>query len=339
MFRIAPAAAFFFILLSSCIKPHHDFDRYIPPPPPDYSHEDCWAALPWMHSATDTTLPGTGLKNEQDSAKADVFFIYPTLYFGARSWNADVHDAKLNRKIAATAIAQQASVFNGSCRIYIPRYRQATLYSFIDKKGNGAKALDLAYSDIRNAFRYYMKNYNHGRPIIIAGHSQGTVMAYKLVKEFFDTTALRQKLVAAYLIGYHINRDSLIHIPPCDSAMQTGCFISWNSVKWGGLKSKMAKRFSGVCVNPLSWKQDTSLCSDTLNMGSIIYGWGFKGKGIALHGAGAACRNGELWIHNPSKLHIFALERSYHIFDYGLFYMNIRANVAERIKQYLRKNP
>ncbi len=325
-------------LFASCIKPLHDYTRYTPPAAPDYSKQNCWAALPWIHSAADTILPGSGLTDEQDSAKADVFFIYPTLYFSSRSWNANIYDEKLNRRIAQTTIAQQASVFNGSCKIYIPRYRQATLYSFLDKKGNGEKALDLAYSDVRRAFIYYLEHYNHGRPIIIAGHSQGALMAYRLLKEFFDTTSLRKKLVAAYLIGYRIRRDSIKNIPPSDSALQTGCYISWNSVRWGGLKGKMASHFSGVCINPLSWKQDTLYYSDSLNRGSIVFSWRYKNKRIEPYLIGAACRGGELWIRNPSKAHVFSIGGSYHLFDYSLFYMNIRNNVAKRIKSYIDKN-
>ncbi|NNM94102.1 MAG: DUF3089 domain-containing protein [Bacteroidia bacterium] len=339
MFRHRHIILLLSLCLASCIKPWHNFEHYTPPPAPDYSKDECWAALPWKHSTADTVLPGTGVTNCQDSAKADVFFIYPTLYFGSRSWNADVYDKKLNRKIEQTSIAQQASVFNGSCKIYIPRYRQATLYAFLDKKDNGVKALNLAYSDVSRAFKYYMEHFNHGRPVIIAGHSQGSLMAYRLLKEFFDTTALRNKLVAAYPIGYRLCRDSLKNIPPGDSATQTGCCITWNSVRWGGLKNKtMSKHFSGICINPLSWKEDTAFCSDSLNKGSLVYTWGFKIKGLAPHIAGAMCRNGELWIKNSPKAHIFSIKGSYHIFDYSLFYMNLRDNVRQRVEAYLGRH-
>lgn len=33
--------------------------------------------------------------------------------------------------------------------------------------------LELAYEDIKCAFEYYMENYNDGRPIVVAGFSQG----------------------------------------------------------------------------------------------------------------------------------------------------------------------
>src|SRR6185437_3941890 len=336
MIRSIIPAFFGFFLVTGCIRPHRAFDKYTPSPVPDYSKESAWVALPWQHDAADTIPSNSGLKDEQATAKVDVFFIYPTLDFSNKGWNADITDVDLNHKIEKTTIRQQASVFNGSCRIFSPRYRQATLYSFLDTKGDGKKALDLAYSDIRQAFIYYMKNYNKGRPIIIAGHSQGALMSYRLLKEFFDTTALRQKLVAAYPIGFQIIKDSLKNLKPGDSATETGCYVTWNTVKWGGLSNEdMREHFKGVCVNPLSWKQDTAYVDARENKGSISY----RFNGILPNVVGAACRNGALWVSRPSEGSFFALRGSYHIYDYSFFYMNIRANVAQRVQAYLAKHP
>jgi hypothetical protein len=335
MIRLILAIGLFVILVTGCIKPLSKYEDYTPPAVPDYSKEDSWVALPWKHDAADTVPPNSGLKDEQATAKADVFFIYPTLDFSGGSWNADVHDEDLNKRIEKTTIRQQASVFNGSCRIFSPRYRQATLYSFIDTKGSGSKALDLAYSDIRQAFIYYMKNYNKGRPIIIAGHSQGALMSYRLLREFFDTTALRQKLVAAYPIGYQIIKDSLKNLKPGDSATQIGCYVTWNTVKWGGATGKRAREhLSGVCVNPLNWKQDNTYVDAKYNKGSISYSF----NGITLNLVGAACRDGTLWISNPVGSY-YPLGGSYHIYDYAFFYINIRENVAQRVNAYLMAHP
>ncbi|HTB06181.1 MAG TPA: DUF3089 domain-containing protein [Bacteroidia bacterium] len=318
-------------LLAGCFKPWKGFDEHVAPQEPDYSKKEAWIALPWMHSEADTVPPGSGLKNEQATAQVDVFFIYPTLDFRTDEWNADIQNESLNKRIENTSIRGQASVFNGSCRIFAPRYRQAILSSFVDKNGDGQKALNLAYSDVRKAFLYYMKNYNKGRPVIIAGHSQGGLHAYKLIKEFFDTTALKQQLVAAYLIGTHVFKDSLKTLKPCDSATQTGCYISWNTVKWGGLSGRMGEYFKGVCINPLSWKEDSNYVDAVYNTGSVNY----KFNGVTEHEMGAACRNGALWINSPKSSGYFPLFGSYHIYDYSFFYMNIRTNVADRVKAYI----
>ncbi len=66
-------------------------------------------------------------------------------------------DERLNKTIEKTAILAQATAFNISCKVYAPRYRQGTLACFYSLPGNGGKALQLAYTDIESAFKYYMK--------------------------------------------------------------------------------------------------------------------------------------------------------------------------------------
>src|SRR6185312_12193654 len=203
-------------------KPWESFDKETHPSVPDYSNTTAWACLPTHHNASDTVPPNSGEVDRQATAAVDVFYIYPTLDFSPSNWNADIYNKHLNNRIDRTVMRVQAGVFNGSCKIYAPRYRQGTLACFYDKEGDGKKALELAYQDIRAAFQYYIKHYNNERPFIIAGHSQGTLMAYKLLQEFIDTTALHKQLVAAYLIGYHIEPGYFKNLKPCDSASQTG---------------------------------------------------------------------------------------------------------------------
>jgi hypothetical protein len=314
---------------TSC-KPWGDFDSYSHPPVPDYSRNEAWACLPTKHNASDTIPPNSGEKDMESTADADVFYIYPTLDFSADNWNADIYDNSLNNRIERTAIRVQASAFNGSCKVYAPRYRQGTFYSFIDKKGNGKKALQLAYSDVRAAFQYYIKNYNKGRPFIIAGHSQGTLMAYQLLQEFVDTTPLRKQLVAAYLVGYGIKKSFFKNLTPCDSAAQTDCYITWNTVKWGKQNSELSKFFSGVCINPLSWKPDSAYVDALYNLGSMNYS--FK---INPHEVGAAIHNGVLTVSDPVDRGYKTFRTGYHIYDYNFFYMNIRRNVQQRVDAFM----
>ena len=50
---------------------------------PDYSKSENWAALPSKDDMADRIPEGGNLKNEEDSAEADVFFIHPTSYLKA----------------------------------------------------------------------------------------------------------------------------------------------------------------------------------------------------------------------------------------------------------------
>src|SRR5271157_4198956 len=135
---------FFFLVFScySCLAPRKYFEDDRVTSPPDYNQERYWAALPTKKDSADAVPYNSGLKDGQANAKVDVFFIYPTIYLAGRNWNADVNNKKLNRRIDKTTIRQQASAFNGSCKVYAPRYRQAVLASFRNDNENGKKALD-----------------------------------------------------------------------------------------------------------------------------------------------------------------------------------------------------
>ena len=119
-------------VLTSCIAPFKDFERYTPPPAPDYSKEINWASLPTKKDSADAVPYYSTLKDGQATAMVDVFFVYPTTYYKGKSWNAAVDDKHVNKKTDKYPIREMASVFNGSCKVYAPRYRQATLYAFLD---------------------------------------------------------------------------------------------------------------------------------------------------------------------------------------------------------------
>ena len=320
-------------LLTACLKPGHNYSYYVETPIPDYSKESNWAALPWVHDSADALPPGAGLTDKQDSADVDVFFIYPTMNFERKNWNAAIDDKKVNKLVDEFPIRHQASAFNGSCKVYAPRYRQATLYSFFPSAGeNGERALNLAYQDVRMAFEYYLKNFNHGRPIVIASHSQGSRHAFRLLKEFFDNNdTLRAKLICAYAIGF--TTDTVYqYIHPCDSSSQTGCVLSWNSYKWKSEPDKSVLTGNRFCTNPLTWKRDTAFAGSELNEGGLPR----KFNRIDRNVVGAKVDSGILRVTKPNATGYFSISGNYHVSDYSLFYMNIRSNVKERVDEYFK---
>lgn len=338
---LLPATVLSFCLFYACLKPVKKFARYTPPPSPDYSLEKNWAALPQIKDSADTVPYGSNLKDGQADAKVDVFFIHPTMYYKGKNWNADVNDKRTNHLVNIYPIRQQASVFNESCKVYAPRYRQATLFTFIEANGDGVLALEVAYTDVKRAFEYYLKNYNQGRPIIIAGHSQGTFLAEKLLNDFFDNDAKMKKLlVAAYLIGGNIGKESFTTIVPCDSASQTNCYLAWHTrrnesnIKEPTKKIASAPAYQNykqyVCVNPLTWKRDTAYAPASLNLGSIPTSFNRIDKGLI--GAKISPQL-ILWVDKPS-MKGYPKGKNYHVADIGMFYMNIRVNVKERCAAY-----
>lgn len=335
-----------FGLLSSClklIKPSHPIRKETPPAAPDYCLATNWAALPTRADSADTVPYGSGLRDQQAQASADVFFVHPTTYFSRKTWNAALDDKSVNNFTDRAVIRKQASVFNAAGRVYAPRYRQATLYSFFEskRKHNGDKALDLAYADVKAAFQYYLAHYHQDRPIILASHSQGTVLATRLLREFFDQNPLlRRRLVAAYLIGYKVPAATYQVLKPCADSTQTGCYVSWNSMNW----RKPFPRFEGgVAVNPLTWTTDTTYAPAALNLGSVPQSFDRIDRGMV----DAKVHNGLVWLHDPessgyTRVRIFGhhqLHYSFHLVDYGLYYLNLRRNAQARARAWQLFNP
>jgi hypothetical protein len=293
---------------------------------PDYSDDRCWAALPEKNDGADLVPLDAPVADSQASADADVFFIHPTTCYDILRQNARIDDEKVNSLTDRTTIQKQASVFNGCCRIYAPRYRQASLYVSIDKK-NLALALDLAYGDIKKAFRFYLENCNGGRPIVIASHSQGTWHAVRLLKDFFeDDAGLRDLLVAAYLIGGPVHDGEFKNIPGCDSADQLGCYVTWNTVLSGCEPAYKNCR----SVNPLTWTRDTATAGAEMNIGGVPRTFDRIDRRLV----GAKCApNGALWIDRPAKRGYPGI-KNFHLCDYALFYMNLRQNVRLRVEKW-----
>jgi hypothetical protein len=328
------------VVLSSCIFPLRKFDKGRKPKAPDYSKTETWAALPDKKDEADLIIPNTPIIDKQEEAKVDVFFIHPTTYRLGFTWNAYIKNKRVNRRTDKLSIKHQASVFNGSCKVYAPRYRQASLVTYIEKKGNAPKVFDLAYQDVKQAFIYYLNNYNKDRPFVIASHSQGTDHAVRLINEFIKKDSiLYRKFVTAYLIGRPLNKESVTTIPQCNTAQDCECFVTWNAVSWGNQLFFKKDVGSLICTNPLTWKVDTIYASNQLNNGSLP----LNRKKLDMNLADAKVSDkGFLWVHRPenksNRDYTLIKSESFHIIEYNLFYMNIRENVKQRVDAYFLKN-
>lgn len=326
---------FLVLLFSACsiVKNNFDFNRF--PEAPSYYDPNNWAALPTKADNADRT-PVDTMQDKQATAQADVFFLHPTTYTEKRNdkpWNASTFDLALNEKTDESTILYQASIFNAAGRIYAPRYRQAHIDAYFTKDTVAAKeAFEVAYSDVKRAFEHYLKYYNQGRPIIIAAHSQGTTHAKRLLKEFFDGKPLQNQLVAAYLVGISVESNYFTEIKPCDSATETGCFVSWRTFQKGHFPEWHTKGEQVVVTNPLTWNSETTYASDTLNEGAVLRKFGI----IYPQLVDAQIEDGFLWITKPKFPWSFLYHNpNYHIGDYNLFYLDVRRNAVQRVQAYL----
>ena len=325
-----------FLLMSTCLTAWAQrtaFSNELRAPAPDYTDQANWSALPFRTDAADHVPQGEVWLS--DSLKGvDVFYVYPTLYSRGPLWNADVRWRKLNRRIDRWPVRMQASVFNASCRVYAPRYRQAVVKVFYSPSADGDLALDLAYQDVRRAFLYYMEHYNQGRPFIIAGHSQGTAHTRRLLAEFIDTTELRQRMVAAYVIGLRVSADMYKVLRPCPDPTATNCYITWMSYREGHVPIGQF-HVGAESINPITWRPDTTASLQGPGIGTVVMSLDHVMPGATRARTAQTSGGRLLWV--STKAPWFRSWNNLHVADYGLFYMDIRVNVKARVEGFLKR--
>ena len=98
---------------------------------------------------------------------------------------------------------RQASRFSQVCRVWAPMYRQAHRRRWTGELLDSA--VPLAYDSLLSAWKDYLAHDNHGRPIVFIGHSQGSAMLIRLLRQQVDPSSkLRKRLVSAILLGGNV---------------------------------------------------------------------------------------------------------------------------------------
>ena len=193
--------------------------------PLDYSKPTNWiVGEKAENSAINLNLKG--YPAHQESAKVDVFYIHPTTLMSFEVGNGIIENAEY-RKEEDEVTQKQATAFASSARVWAPRYRQASVISYTSNSDKAKNAFNVAYNDVLASFDYYLKHFNHGRPIILAGHSQGATWVVRLLKERFEKKPLKKQLVVADVIGEFIVSDTFESIRACNNKTETNCVCSW----------------------------------------------------------------------------------------------------------------
>ncbi len=165
----------------------------------------------------------------------DCFYVYPTI-----SEDPTGNSSLTPGPGEIRAVRQQFARFASVCRPYAPMYRQVTLAGFASLYSSNPMKLDveLAYSDVRAAWQHYLKYDNHGRGVVLIGHSQGARILLRLIQDEIDKSEERSRLVAALLIGISVDvpegqtvGGSFANVPLCTSPGQTGCVVSFMSFR------------------------------------------------------------------------------------------------------------
>lgn len=296
-----------------------------------------------------------GTESEDSEAPSDyaVFFVHPTSYYGLSNWNAPRDDAEANR-VAKLYIRGMASPFNGANEIWAPRYRQATVGAFLTEKREAQQALDAAYNDVEQAFDYFLQSVGEGTPVILVGHSQGSLHLLRLLKERSGDTALKNRLIAAYIIGWPISveRDlPALGLAACATRDQSGCIVSWSTFAEPADPSDLLETYSRsvgfdgqprgqstiLCTNPLTGQFGGDAGADQ-NLGTLVPDGDLSNGELVRGSVPARCdERGLLLIGNPPEMGSYVLPgNNYHVYDIPLFWANTKADSAARVEAWLK---
>ena len=194
-------------------------------------------------------------------APIDCFYVYPTV-----SRDPGGNSTMAIEKEEISVVDQQFARFAAKCRPYAPVYRQVTLTAL--QAGILGKPIPadraLAYDDVKDAWDYYLAHDNHGRGVVLIGHSQGSGILIQLVKNRIDGKPVQKQIVSVILGGARLQVPSgkdvggdFSSIPLCRAASQTGCAINFASFRVDSpppsnsrFGTSSAPGLQAACVNP-----------------------------------------------------------------------------------------
>lgn len=300
--------------------------------PSDYSKEDNWMAIPEITHEVDT------------------FYLYPTCYTDDSEGAKPICDIdnEAVRTQAQSIYEGQATVFEESTNVFAPYYRQSNInqISGMDNKEMEEYQKKEQRTDVYAALDYYFENYNDGRPFILAGHSQGSIMTRIVLGEYMKAhPEYYERMVAAYVIGYSITSDWLEEHPYlkfAESADDTGVIVSWNTEGPGNKgKKNLVVEDGAISINPINWKRDDTYASADENLGSRILNEetgsyeikkGFADAQLDTERGVVVCTTNKVE-YTSATTDLFGPE-SLHGNDYALYYENLRENVKLRVENF-----
>jgi len=354
---IAAMIAFSFFgpkLMQRALVPHVSFSEPPALPAGFYASADGWISRPdgrrndparWQPAFNAPAVP--------EGPKAAIFFVHPTSSFETLHWNAPIND-RIARAQAGRFVRIQASAFAAAGDIWVPRYRQAVFGAFLTDKADSALALERAYADVKAAFAQFLAANPQG-PIILAAHSQGSRHLLRLLHEEAGNAGLKARLVAAYVVGWPVSVEHdlpALSLPACIGPGTTGCVLSWQSFAEPADTSAVEATFDRARgFDGQSRAGSTMLCTNPLNGGAapeapgeanlgVLRGDGEAASTVLLTPGqiGARCTGrGFLMLDSAPKLGTFVLPgNNYHVYDYPLFWANIRADALGRLAAWRR---
>lgn len=326
----------------------------VQPPGLDYSSAGMWIARPDRADNPALWLPAGFEPSPAPEQKAAVFFIHPTSFLDKSRWNAAIDHAESQQR-ARLFVRHQASAFNGIGDIWAPKYRQATFGAFLTTKEDAEKALDFAYRDVLAAFEEFLRQAPEDRPIILAAHSQGSLHLMRLLRERVAGNPVADRIAAAYVVGWPISLTAdlpTLGLPACATAGQSGCILSWQTFAEPADPKMVTDVYNAsvapngrpragtpmLCVNPVTGNRGDGAPA-AANIGTLIPNAELTEAEMAVGAVPARCGpSGFLLVGHEDRLPnlpAYVLPgNNYHVFDYALFWSNIRADAAARLASF-----
>lgn len=338
-------------LLRQAMVPSARFESMPATAPGAYADASMWIARPDKPGNPALWTP-PGFRPAANPPAA-VFFVHPTSFLDRGRWNAPLDSRAANDR-AELFLRGQASAFNDVGAVWAPRYRQATFGAFLTGKAEAQQALDLAYRDVLTAFDEFLKEAGD-RPIILAGHSQGALHLTRLIVERIAGKPIAKRIVAAYVVGWPVSITAdlpAMGLPACARADQARCILSWQSFgepadpalvtdtfdASNGFTGKPRGGTPMLCTNPLTGNAGDAAPASA-NLGTLVPDASLNHAELVAGRVGARCdgRGFLLLGGNLPDVGPYVLPgNNYHVFDYSLFWANVRQDAARRLKAFGR---
>jgi hypothetical protein len=190
----------------------------------------------------------------------DCFYVYPTV--------SDQTTTRSNRQIdpeQRSIALYQAARYSQRCRVFAPMYRQLTLPALDSGYTVSPAHLKIPLADVTAAFKLYLHKYNHGRPFVLIGHSQGSFVLELMLRKLIDRDrSLRARMLSAIVLGGNVlvknGSDvggTFQHIPACRTISDLGCVIAFSSFDQPVPSNSLFGRTTVpgehvLCVNPVA---------------------------------------------------------------------------------------
>ena len=329
-----------------------------PAPLAGYNDPALWIARPGQPGAGPTgwrpraTGVGARIPAAAPRGNAAIFYVHPTSHLSRSGWNAALNDAEANGR-AVQFTRMGASLFGDAGDIWAPRYRQAAIGAFLtEDRATAERALDAAYADVSAAFDQFLAEAGPDRPIILAGHSQGALHLTRLLRDRVAGRPLAQRIVAAYIVGWPVSVQHdlpAMGLSACAAADSVRCVLSWQTFGEPAEPSAVVDAFDAgtgfdgqsrrgsamLCVNPLTGTAGGNAPASA-NLGAVRYDADYADGEVAGAGYAPAARcdgaRGLLLIGQGPDVGAYLMPgNNYHVFDYPLFWMNVRADALRRL--------